>query len=188
MLKKYAFVLLLITLFMAGCATNQEAEEQEQIRNELDPTRNDESTESFEEENRLGYVHYKQDQVKNDHNENNHTMTINRHKYADMITRTILRTEGFEEVATLVTDKEVLIAYGKNDELSDETAADIAKRTAMSIMPRYFDIYVSQNRSLIRDIQSLHNNNTQQGEHRNTITSIIEQMKKSPQGLTNEND
>lgn len=185
MYKKYAFVFLLCILVVAACGTNQEAEEQEQIRNELDPARNDQTEESFEEENRLGFVHYNQDQLKNDH-ENYPNMTMDRHKYADMISRIILRTEGFNEVATLVTDKEVLIAYEKSDELEDATAADIASHTAMAIMPRYYEVYVSQNSSLIADIQSLHNDNTQEGMYRKTITSIIEQMKKSPQGINNE--
>lgn len=185
MYKKYAFVLLLCTLFITACGTNQEAEEREQIRNELDPTRNDATPSSFEEENRLGYVHYKKDQLNYD-DEANHSVTMDRHKIADMITRIILRNAAFDEVATLVTDEEVLIAYGKNDELEDKTAADIAKKSAMGVMPRYFDVYVSDNRSLIPDIQSLHNNNTQQGSYRNTITSIIKEMKKSPQGIEND--
>ncbi|ASN04870.1 YhcN/YlaJ family sporulation lipoprotein [Virgibacillus necropolis] len=190
MYKKFAFVLLLCTLFISACGTaNQEADEQEQIRNELDPARNDETPASQEEENRLGYVHYTRDQLNlNNNNENNHGVTMDRHRVADMISRIILRNEGFDEVATLVTDKEVLIAYGKNDGLDDDTAADIAKKSALSVMPRYFQVFVSDDRSLIPDIQSLHNSNTQQGNYRNTITSIIKEMKKSPQGIENENN
>lgn len=187
MYRKFIFAILVSTLFISACGTtNRGADEQGQIMNELDPANDDESPSSFEEENRLGYVHYTQDQLKND-DENNHAVTMDRHKIADMISRIILRNEGFDEVATLVTDKEVLIAYGKNDELEDKIAADIAKKTALSIMPGYFHVYVSDNRSLIPDIQSLHNSNTQQGTYRNTITSIIKEMKKSPQGIENEN-
>ncbi|WP_404453933.1 YhcN/YlaJ family sporulation lipoprotein [Virgibacillus necropolis] len=186
MYNKFVIAILLCTMFISACGTmNQEAEQQEQIQNELDPARDD-GPSSFNEENRLGYVHYTRDQLNND-DENNHAATMDRHKIADMISRIILRNEGFDEVATLVTDKEVLIAYGKNDELEDKTAADIAKKTALSIMPGFFHVYVSDNRSLIPDIQSLHNSNTQQGTYRNTITSIIEEMKKSPQGIENEN-
>ncbi|ASK62838.1 hypothetical protein CFK37_12115 [Virgibacillus phasianinus] len=189
MYKKFAFVLLLCTLVMSACGTSdQEAgDEQEQIRNELDPTRNDDTPNTFEEENRLGYVHYTKDQLRNN-NENNHAVTMDRHKMADMISRIILRNDGFEEVATLVTDKEVLIAYGKSDGLDKNLAADIAKKSAVSVMPKYFHVYVSDNESLIPQIHSLHNSNTMQGaSYQNTIQSIIKEMKKSPQGIENEN-
>lgn len=188
MCKKIAFALLLSTLLiMSACGTNQEADsEQEQILNELDPAKDDGSRSSYEKENRLGFVHYTKDQLDND-NEDNHAATIDRHKMADMISRIILRNDGFNEVATLITDQEVLIAYGKNDDIDDKLAADIAKRSAVSAMPRFFKIYVSDNTGLIPDIQSLHNSNTQQGDYHNTVESLIKEMKKSPQGMKREN-
>lgn len=187
MYKKIGFVLLLCTLFMSACGTgNQEAEDQEQILNELNPAKNDDSRSSFEKENRLGFVHYTKDQLDND-TENNHAATIDRHKIADMISRIILRNDGFDEVATLVTDQEVLIAYGKNDDLDKELAADVAKKTAHSVVPSFFEVYVSDNTGLIPNIQSLHNSSTQQGDYHNTVDSIIKEMKKSPQGMNQEN-
>lgn len=190
MYKKFAFALLLCTLFiLSACNSNQKADsnsEQEQILNELDPAKDDDSRSSFEKENRLGFVHYTKDQLDND-NEDNHAATIDRHKMADMISRIILRSDGFDEVATLVTDEEVLIAYGKNDELDEKLAADIAKKSALSVMPSFFDVYVSHNTGLIPDIQSLHNSNTQLGDYHNTVESIIKEMKKSPQGMKQEN-
>ncbi|GGB36538.1 hypothetical protein GCM10011409_12450 [Lentibacillus populi] len=101
---------------------------------------------------------------------------------ADMITRLILRNEGFDEVATLVTDEEVLIAYQKNDNLDDRTAADIASKTAKSTMPGFFDVYVSDNGTLMNDIQSLHNSSATNKNYDNTIEQIINEMNKSPQG------
>lgn len=188
MYKKIVIALLLCTmLVMSACGSNQEADsEQEQILNELDPAKNDDSRSSFDKENRLGFVHYTKDQLDND-TEKSHVATIDRHKLADMISRIILRNDGFNEVATLVTDKEVLIAYGKNDDLDDDLAADVAKKTAKSVMPSAFNVYVSGNTGLIPDIQSLHNSNTQQGDYHNTVDSIIKEMKKSPQGINKEN-
>ena len=190
MYKKFAIALLLCTLFiLSACNSNDEAGsegEREQNLNELDPTKSDDSRSSFEKENQLGFVHYTKDQIDND-TEDNHVATVDRHKMADMISRIILRSDGFDEVATLVTDREVLIAYGKSDDISDELAADIAKKTALSTMPSFFDVYVTGNTGLVPDIQSLHNSNTQQGDYHNTVESIIKEMKKSPQGMTQEN-
>ncbi|MFZ3576756.1 YhcN/YlaJ family sporulation lipoprotein [Virgibacillus sp. DJP39] len=187
MYKKFALALLLCMTFLTACGTNEEADQGEQIRNELDPNRNDETPTSNEEENRLGFVHYTRDQV-NTNDEKGHAVTMDRHKIADMITRIILRTEGINEVATLVTDREVLIAYVNNDDLEEDVASDIAKQTAIAAMPSYFEVYVSNDRDLIADIRSLHNSTPQGGEYRNTITSIVQEMKRSPQGIDKEND
>jgi len=114
-------------------------------------------------------------------------VNTNYEEMADMITRIILQYEGFDEVATLVTDEEVLIVYDRNDEMEDENAADIARKTAVSLMPGFFDIYVSDNEALINDIQSLHNSTTNNQNYDNTIDNIISEMKKSPQGTNDQN-
>lgn len=99
-----------------------------------------------------------------------------------LITRIALRGEGLEQVATLVTDEEVLIAYEKSDDVDEKEAANIARKTAQSVIPQYYEIYVSDNESLINDIQSLHNSSTTDGSYENTIDQIIKEMEKSPQG------
>ena len=47
-------------------------------------------------------------------------------------------------------------------------------------MPGFFDIYVSDNKSLIGDIQSLHNSSTNR-EYDNLIEQLINKMKETPQ-------
>jgi len=158
-------------------------QERNRIVDELEPSRED--AENEELNNQLGYVNYTRDQIENEA-EQNHDVNMNREEMADNITRIILRNEGFDEVATLVTDENVLIVYDKNEELEQEDAADIAKKTAVSLMPGFFDIYVSDNEALIDDIRSLHNSTTDDN-HNNTIDQIISEMKKSPQGTNEEN-
>src|SRR5699024_6344233 len=130
---------------------------------------------------RLGYVNYKKEQVNEDENAQ---ITVDRHALADMVTRVLLKNDSFQEVATLVTGNEVLIAYEKDEdnENSDEETAEFARKTAMSLLPRYFDIYVSDNHNLIDDLHSLHNQTTDTNDYQNTIDSIIKEMEKSPQG------
>lgn len=171
---------------LTACATDQSQSEQEKIADQLDPTRDEGPVRDPEyndprETSRLGFVNYTKDEFDQDP-DRNRVVTMDRNEMADIIAKMVLRHETFDEVATLVTDEEVLIAYDKNDVLEKEEAADVAKKSAESVMPRYFDIYVSDNDVLIRDIESLHNSTTTDPDYENTIERIISEMKKSPQG------
>ncbi|SFA90864.1 Sporulation lipoprotein YhcN/YlaJ (Spore_YhcN_YlaJ) [Lentibacillus halodurans] len=179
---------LLIVIILAGCGgadnaaddERQQPEERNQIVDELNPEQ--EITPSNPSgDDKLGFVHYTREQI-NSENEEEHTVNIDRTSLANMITRIILRNDGFDEAATLVTDDKALIAYGKTDDLEADKGADIAKKTAVSILPGYFDVYVSENEALIQDIQSLHNSSIQDDNYDNTINQIIDRMQQSPQG------
>ncbi|WP_165767927.1 YhcN/YlaJ family sporulation lipoprotein [Virgibacillus indicus] len=178
-------IVLAVTV-ISGCAANDNAmDERNENISELDPARELQAPADDELNNRLGYVRYTKDQLNNDA-ERNHAVTMDRTQMANMITRIILRNDGFNEVATLVTDEEVLIAYDKNEDIDEDIAADIAKKTAVSVMPEFFDVYVSDNDTLIRDIHSLHNSTTTNKNYDNTIDSIIDEMKNSSQGKDSE--
>ncbi|MBY7143990.1 YhcN/YlaJ family sporulation lipoprotein [Virgibacillus sp. NKC19-3] len=183
MYPKLFIPIVLIALFaLTGCGSTDNAGDDPNDAEPLNPTREQQQAPVDEElDEKLGYVRYTNDQVDNDQ-EGNRNITIDRNEMANMITRVILRNDGFEEVATLVTDGEVLIAYEKEQDMDGATAADIAKKTAMSIMPRFFEIYVSENEVLMEDIESLSNSTTENRNYDNTIDRIIEEMKKSPQG------
>lgn len=181
--KLYAIVLpAIIALAITGCGKTDDYSQKDEIDNELDPARHEEYMDGEDQElnNKLGYVKYTSDQVKNEPAED---VKMDREKFADMITRNILKNEAFDEAATLVTDEDVLIAYQKNDALADERSAEIARKTATSVMPGYFDIYVSDNDVIMNDIQSLHNSTTQNKNYDNYKDEIINEMKKSPQGF-----
>ncbi|MDY0393183.1 YhcN/YlaJ family sporulation lipoprotein [Virgibacillus halophilus] len=184
-MRKYLIViaaLLAIAIITAGCnGTDHTVNEREKVENELNPEKNNHTPGDPEVNNRLGYVSYKEDQLQ-DHPGKQQVVTIDRNKMADMISRTILKTEGFNQVATLVTDKHVLVAYKKKDDIDSHQAATTAKQTAMSVMPRYFDVYVSENPAMIADLQSLHNSTTRNKNYDNTVARIIANMKQSPQG------
>lgn len=173
---------MIVTFAISGCSnTDNAANEKDKIVNQLDPTR-EQAPGNQELNDKLGYVRYTKDQLNNEQ-EQNHIVTIDRIKMADMITRVILRNEVFEEVATLVTDQEVLIAYRVSKDENQNNTANIARETAKSVMPRYFDIYVSDNEVLINDLHSLHNSSTQNKNYQNTIDQIIKEMKKPSQEL-----
>lgn len=155
-------------MFLMGCNTNDVIQPQQ---NQLIQPQRDE----FHDQ--LGYVHYTREELNNEIEEER-TLTFNRGEMANTITRIILKNEGFNEVATLVTDKEVLIAFDINERLDSETAEDIAEKVAASVLPRLFKIYASSNRTLIHDIHSLHNSRTTRNDYDNTIKNIIKHMEK----------
>ncbi|WP_042222681.1 YhcN/YlaJ family sporulation lipoprotein [Oceanobacillus manasiensis] len=169
-------------LSLTACGTNDNAmDERDDVVNQLDPSVDQQSAEDEELNDRLGYVHYTKDQVDNN-DEMQQEATIDRTQVANTITRLALSGEGLEQVATLVTDEEVLIAYEKTEDVDEKEAATIARKTAQSVIPQYYEIYVSDNESLIQDIQSLHNSRTTNDDYDNTIDQIIKEMEKSPQG------
>jgi Sporulation lipoprotein YhcN/YlaJ (Spore_YhcN_YlaJ) len=184
---------LLVTIIGAGmlltaCAhTDNSSGEREQILDQLDPNRENKIQNTSDANDQLGFVNYKRNQLVQDR-EDNHVVSINRIQMADTIARLILRNEGFNQVATLVTDEHVLIAYDRDEGLSQETAADIASKTAVSLMPAYYDVYVTDNDNLIPDIQSLHNSTTTDKNYDNTINRIISEMQKTPQGIKHKED
>lgn len=180
MAKKHIFsiIWILLFIFMIGCAeTGNDATNEEQL-DPLDPTAERGSHEINQQLNKLGYVRYKKDEL-NDNNEQVHEVNINRDEIANMITRIILRNDDFNEVATLVTDEHVLIAYDVEEDRADEHTANIAKQTAESIVPSYFEVYISDNEVLMEDIHSLRNSTTDNKNYENTLNTIIEQMKET---------
>jgi uncharacterized protein involved in tolerance to divalent cations len=182
-MKKIMIAGFIMLLVVTGCdTTNNTLQEREQRINELNPEREELQTPGDQEINdQLGYVHYTQEQFEQNSDEDQ-VVTMDRNEMASMISRIILRNEEFDQVATLVTGDEVLIAYEIEDGMDENNAAEIARKTAESVMPRFFDIVVSDNPSLIPDIQSLHISETTRPNYQNTVDKIIEEMKTSPQG------
>src|SRR5699024_11426485 len=101
-------LMVLFTITACGSGMDHPKTDQDKIAEELDPTRNKETPVDPEWESRLGYVNYTKDQFKNER-DRNQAINMDRNKMADTIARIILRNDGFEEIATLVTDEEVLI-------------------------------------------------------------------------------
>ncbi|KGX86696.1 YhcN/YlaJ family sporulation lipoprotein [Pontibacillus litoralis] len=137
-----------------------------------------------EETDRLGYTRHKEEQVENDIRYG----VMQREHVSDLITRMILQGEGIEDAATLVTASEALIAYTPNGELSREKAADLAKKTALSVLPRYYEVYVTDEPNFHQDLATLSKLSTKSDNYNSSLESTIEQMRQSPQGESMYND
>jgi len=190
---------LTATIVVSGCAGNGNGNEgalegnnqnngynnlgfdQSQMLNTRKDNRNTVGSDQF------GYVRYTKDQVGNDEDELRYGV-IDREQTSELITRFILQGEGIKDAATLVTDTEVLVAYTPEGNMDSHNAANIAKKSAMSVVPRYYEVYVSDQQNMYRELATLSNMRTEDEEYRDSIESVIEQMRKSPQGDKMYND
>lgn len=136
---------------------------------------------------RFGYVRYTKDEVGEDPEDMRYGI-IDREQVSDLITRYILQGDGFKDASTLVTDTEVLIAYTPEGNMDRNRAADMAKKNAMSVVPRYYEVYVSDQQNMYRELATLSNMRTSDRDYRDSIESVIKQMRKSPQGEAMYND
>lgn len=128
-----------------------------------------------------GFVRHQKSPVMNPNQTNNHYTAINREQLANIISKFSTDIPNVNDVATLVTDQEVLIAY-QTDSKKRNLTADQVKRTAMSVVPRYYHVYVTDNKALMRDVQNLANLDSNNRNSRNSVNYVIKQMLKSPQG------
>lgn len=129
----------------------------------------------------FGYVRHQKSPVMGENISKEHYSSIDREKLADTISKNCTDLPNVQDVATLVTDQQVLIIY-ETDTKDRNLTADQVKKTAMSIVPRFYHVYVSDNtglRDLMESYSYLDSNsrNAQKG-----MQSLIQKMKKSPQG------
>lgn len=187
MFKVFYILLFLGFMLVTGCA---ETETQQDDTNADKEIRNGNVMDDFNAEpldGQVGYVRFSKDQL-DETAEQNRTVKVNREKMADMITRMILRYDGFEDVATLVTDYEVLVAYKAPANHNRNEAADMVQKTAYSLVPSFYRVYVSDDSTAFGDIQSVSTSTVYDDQYREVIDSIINKMKLAPQGKVRQND
>lgn len=128
-----------------------------------------------------GFVRHQKSPVQGDQGGKEHYSALDREQVANIISQLSTDIPNVNDVATLVTDQEVLISY-RTDSKDRNHTADQVKRTAMSVVPRFYHVYVSDDNNLMRDVENLANMDSTSKNARNSVNSLIKQMKKSPQG------
>ncbi|MDR6999573.1 YhcN/YlaJ family sporulation lipoprotein [Neobacillus niacini] len=131
--------------------------------------------------NDFGYVRHQKSPLMNDNTANNHYTALDREQLANIISKYSTNLPHVHDVATLVTDQEVLVAY-TTDSKDRNLTADQVKRTAMSVVPRYYHVYVTDKKVLMRDVENLSHMDSTNKNARHSINYVIRQMKDSPQG------
>ncbi|MDQ0257632.1 hypothetical protein J2S74_005094 [Evansella vedderi] len=101
---------------------------------------------------------------------------------ADTISKLVVTLRDINEAAALVTDQHVLIVYDADSDDETLTATQV-KKTAYSVVPGSYDVYVSNNTTLIQDIQRFQGLSSRDPQYMKTLEATIEDFKKSPQGV-----
>lgn len=128
----------------------------------------------------FGYVRHQ----KNGNTQNvNYTRTpgLDREQAANTISSLIVQLPNVNDVATLVTDEEVLVAYETDSDNRSETA-DQVKKTALSAIPRYYHAYVSDKEGMIQQIEAYSPLDSNSRDIDQIVNKTIKEMLKSPQG------
>ncbi|RWR06970.1 YhcN/YlaJ family sporulation lipoprotein [Siminovitchia fortis] len=111
--------------------------------------------------------------------------TLDREKTASMISKMTVALPNVLDSSVVVTDAEVLISY-KLSETDNKTrfeTADQVKKTAMSVVPRWYHVYVTDDPALRQYVENIGSINPYTANKNKAITDTIRMMKESsPQG------
>ena len=129
----------------------------------------------------FGYVRHMRNPVMGSNSSKDHYAAIDREQVAHIISQYSTDVPHVDDVSTLVTDEEVLIVY-KTDSKDRTKTADQVKRMAMSVVPRFYHVYVSDNTKLRREIENYATLDSDSKNVNSLIDGLIKQMRKSPQG------
>ncbi|MRX73230.1 sporulation protein [Bacillus lacus] len=128
----------------------------------------------------FGYVRVQKSPLANDKNEHKY-YGIDREQLANIVSGLSVQLPNVKDIATLVTDEEILVAYESDTQNRFETA-DQVKKTAISVAPRYYHVYVSDDPRLIEEIEGYSYLDSNSRDIDQIINGTIKTMKKSPQG------
>jgi hypothetical protein len=129
----------------------------------------------------FGYVRHQKTGVMGADNMENAYQAIDREQIADMISRFSTMAPNVDDVSTLVTDEEVLIVYQTDSNNRDETA-DQVKRMAMSVVPRWYHVYVTDDTNMRNEVENFASLDTDSRDVDELIDGVVKPMLKSPQG------
>ncbi len=138
-------------------------------------------------DDRFGYVRQQKSPIQGETVSYDSLYTMDRERTADAISKLSAALPTVNDSSVLVTDEEVLIAYDTDAKTAKERkeAADQVKRTAMSVVPRWYNVYVTDDTGLRRDIENIAPMGTNGKGSEDTIKRTVDLMKKSsPQGYT----
>ncbi len=176
-----------VLFFITGCQTANEDQTTVQSRNNyynLQTDANNRTTNGDRANNMYGYSRYQKAQVDQEGIQKANSL-VNRQRLSDGVTRLTLSNDDVEEAATLVTDEHVLVAYTTKSANRDYVA-DKVKRSAISVVPRFYDVYISDDHRMFQAIERFQGLQSTNGAIENTMEQTIERFKHSPQGEYNE--
>ncbi|MDA7027543.1 YhcN/YlaJ family sporulation lipoprotein [Bacillus sp. CLL-7-23] len=181
------FILLVLVLIpLTGCQTALDDSEQnmnEENGNTIHVAdRNRQYHQTFRNDERKGRFGYARHQASPVENKNEiRSPQINRDEIANIISSLTVQLPHIQDASALVTDEEALIVYKTNSKQREKTA-DQVKKTASSVIPRFYDVYISDNENLIQSIANFSQLGSNSRNVDQLMADTIKDMQKSPQG------
>ncbi|OHR63301.1 hypothetical protein HMPREF3291_16970 [Bacillus sp. HMSC76G11] len=181
-MKKIAFTASLIgMIIMTGCQnTASENELFEENGNTVNVNNENGIKNGKDTNSGFGYVRHVKNNLAQE-NDYDKVPQVDYEKTANAISSLIVQLPNIQDVATLVTDEEVLIAY-KSDTKNRNETADQVKKTAISVVPRYYHVYLSDDPEMIKQVEGYSGLDPESRDIDQIINNTIKEMLKSPQG------
>lgn len=129
----------------------------------------------------FGYVRHQKSPIPGDTTQYATIPVLNRENVADLISKLCTQLPNVYDVGTLVTDDTVFVVY-KTDSTNRFETADQVKKTAISVVPRYYHVYVSDNPRMFQDIERFGRLDANSRNVDQILQQTIKDMLKSPQG------
>lgn len=131
----------------------------------------------------FGYVRHQRNPGMGTKSAKDHYAAVDREQLAKIISQFGTDVPNVDDVSALVTDEEVIVVY-ETDSKNRNLTADQVKRTAASVVPSWYTVYVTDNTKLRQDVENFATLDSDT-ENINTIMSgLIERVKASPQGVS----
>lgn len=140
---------------------------------------------SADRQNEFGYVRHVKSPIPGQNIKYQDIYTINREKIADAISKVAVTNPKVHDAATLVTDEEVLIWYKTNakSKADRNNVADQVKKTAFSVVPRWYHVYVTDNPTLKQYVENISYMKSSDANKERVIRQTVKMMlDSSPQG------
>ncbi|RST77764.1 sporulation protein [Siminovitchia acidinfaciens] len=136
-------------------------------------------------DNNFGFVREVKSPVPGETAKFNRNDAMDREKTASMISKMTVALPNVLDSSVVVTDAEVLIAYklSETDKKSRFDTADQVKKTAMSAVPRWYHVYVTDDPALRQYVENIASMKPNSADKDQTVRSTVRMMKESsPQG------
>lgn len=180
-MKRYGAFLLMGSLILSACSTPNLPTVQSEGENPATGGTMENNT----TENDFGYASLATNPDDHHGEMNGKEYKLDRQVTADAISRFGSAVHGVESITTVVTDEEVLISYqiAEDADIDRNETADQIKRNALSVIPRWFHVYVTDDPSLRVNVENLAQTHLSKKDMETAISATIEMMKESsPQG------
>ncbi len=116
----------------------------------------------------------------------NQVAYIDRESLANIITDLEIKMPDVTDAATMVTDDEVFVVYRANT-TNPKLTQDQVRRTALSVVPRYYHVYTSTEQKLMTQMEGLKSGRMNNTEFAQTIDMLKREMSTQPH-LNNQHD